>query len=38
MIAAGPIGKGTASPTNGHSSVGLGKMVFIEPKTQLLFW
>jgi hypothetical protein len=38
MTAAGAVSKSTTSTTDGHSPVGLRKVVFIEPKTQLLFW
>lgn len=38
MISGGPIGKRTTSPTDGHSPVGLRKVMFIEPNTELLFW
>jgi hypothetical protein len=31
-----PIGEGTASPTDGHSSVGLGEMVIIKTDSQFL--
>jgi hypothetical protein len=38
MISAGPIGERTAPSADGHSPVGLGKVMFIEPNTELLFW
>ena len=37
VISGGPIGKGTTAPTNGHTSVGLGKVMFVEPNAQFLF-